>query len=118
MDADPGLLRRVLEELMDNAVKFSDGPVRIRGARDGDRRVRLTVSDRGEGLSEDQLARVGTEFRQVDGTATRRYGGLGLGLALARRITDRFGAELTIDSEPDVGTDVHLLLPVAGGGPR
>lgn len=112
---DPRLLRRVLEELIDNSVKFSDGSITLMADEaPGQRRtVRLTVRDRGAGIPEDQLELIGRDFHQIDGSATRRFGGLGLGLSLVRRIAERFGAEVVIESTLDQGTDVHLLLPVA-----
>lgn len=113
---DPKLLTRVLEEVIDNAVKFSDGPVRLTAVRDdGDEVVRLTVRDEGRGIPPDELQTISRDFHQADGSATRTYGGLGLGLSLVYRIAERFGAEVDIESVVDEGTEVHLLLPVADG---
>ncbi|MBW3561375.1 MAG: PAS domain S-box protein [Actinobacteria bacterium] len=111
---DPRLLGRVLEEVIDNAVKFSDEPVRLLASSD-DRtdRVRLTVRDEGMGIPEDELEMITRDFHQADGSATRKYGGLGLGLSLVYRIAERFGAEVEIASTQGEGTEVHLLLPVA-----
>lgn len=132
--ADEALLGRLLEELIDNAVKFSDGPVRIRAAagppgdRAGEpadaagattqRHVRLTVRDEGVGIDDEEVAAITQDFRQIDGGSTRQYGGLGLGLSLVSRIARRFGAELIVRSERDVGTEVDVLLPVAEGTTR
>lgn len=111
--ADPDLLNRVLTELVHNAIKFSDGPIQIRGGIVAPGQVRLTVSDTGQGIAPEDLERITREFQQLDGSATRRYGGLGLGLTLVRRIVERFGGRLTIESEIDGGTEVHLDLRVA-----
>lgn len=113
--ADPVLLNRALTEVVHNAIKFSDGPVRIRGELADREHIRLTVSDRGQGIAGEHLARITQEFHQLDGSATRRHGGLGLGLTLVRRIVERFGGSLEFESEPDRGTDVHLVLRVADG---
>jgi signal transduction histidine kinase len=109
---DEGLLSRVLEELVDNAVKFSDGPVTIAAARDGDA-VEVIVRDRGQGIEPEQLEAILADFHQGDGSATRRYGGLGLGLSIVRRIVDRFDADLEVRSEVGAGTEVLLRLMVA-----
>ncbi len=111
---DPKLLTRVLEEIIDNATKFSDGPVRLSAGHDADADVvRLTVRDGGQGIPPDDLELISRDFHQADGSATRTYGGLGLGLSLVYRIAERFGAEVDIESEVGEGTEVHLLLPVA-----
>ncbi|HEV2787531.1 MAG TPA: ATP-binding protein, partial [Solirubrobacteraceae bacterium] len=114
---DPGLLTRVLEELIDNAVKFSDGPITLRAQREGDR-VRLTVHDTGSGIEAEQLEVIARDFHQADGSATRRHGGLGLGLSLVHRISERFDALVEIDSRPGAGTDASLLLRIADSGAR
>ncbi len=115
VNVDPRLLRRCIEELIDNSVKFSEEAITITAERDGIRHVRLTVKDLGMGIEPDALDSILRDFHQEDGSATRRYGGLGLGLSIVQRILDRFGADIVIESELDVGTDVHLYLPVARG---
>lgn len=114
---DPGMLRRCLDELLDNAVKFSPGgePVSVSarmlpGSPDV---VRLSVRDRGVGIEPETAARLFSDFYQVDASETRHYGGLGLGLALVRRIIDGLGGEASVESHGERGSSVHLLLPVA-----
>lgn len=122
---DPALTRRCLDEVLDNAVKFSPGgePVVVSAFLAGTLRhpsVRLSVADHGVGVDRATLSRVFGDFYQADGTETRAYGGLGLGLALVRRIVGGLGGEVAIDSDPGRGTTVHLDLPVhpspAAGG--
>jgi two-component system phosphate regulon sensor histidine kinase PhoR len=113
VQVDPDLLSRVLEELVDNAVKFSDGDVRITATRRDDDIVEVAVRDQGHGIDSDELAAILQDFHQLDGSATRRFGGLGLGLSIVRRILDRFDAELRVESRLGEGTAVLLLLPVA-----
>lgn len=117
--ADRTYLRRVLDELLDNAVKFSpDGdPVDVTAVTEGDR-VRLSIVDRGIGIDPKAAAHLFTDFRQIDGTETRHYGGLGLGLGLVKRILDGTGARVEVESEPGVGATFSLLLPVGGPVPR
>jgi PAS domain S-box-containing protein len=107
---DARLVGRVLDELVENAAKFSDGPVRLLGARQDDGRVRLTVRDEGPGIDEDELERVLADFEQADGSATRRVGGLGLGLSIVQRMLRRLDGELDLARGPSGGTDVTVLL--------
>ncbi|MGI9017301.1 MAG: ATP-binding protein [Euzebya sp.] len=113
--ADHGYLRRCLDELVDNAVKFSpDGsPVVVTGVARNDT-VRVQVIDRGVGIEEEALNRLFSDFVQIDGTETRSYGGLGLGLGLVKRILDGIGASVEVSSTPGTGTSVTMVLNAAG----
>ncbi|MBP7689538.1 MAG: GAF domain-containing protein [Thermoflexales bacterium] len=84
---DPIQLRRMLDNLLSNAVKFtpSGGQITIRLSA-ADEHVNLEVADTGIGIAADKLPRVFDRFYQVDGSTTRRYGGVGLGLALVKEI--------------------------------
>jgi signal transduction histidine kinase len=108
--ADARLVGRVLDELIENAAKFSEGPVRLLASEDDDGRVRLTVRDEGPGIDEREVERVLADFEQADGSATRRVGGLGLGLSIVQRMLRRLDAELDLTSDPGHGTDVAVLL--------
>ncbi|CAN5210708.1 hypothetical protein BH23ACT9_BH23ACT9_11370 [soil metagenome] len=116
--ADPTYLRRCLDELLDNAVKFSpDGdPVTVAAMREGSR-VRLQVIDAGIGIDAEAARRLFTDFVQADGTETRHFGGLGLGLGLVKRIVDGVGGSVEVQSEPGAGTTFSLVLDVAGPVP-
>ncbi|MEI6108058.1 MAG: hybrid sensor histidine kinase/response regulator [Opitutae bacterium] len=102
------------EELVDNALSFSrkESPVRVTLAVDGGW-LRLTIRDEGRGMTPKQLQQLGL-FQQHDRKKFEQQG-LGLGLALARRIVHRLGGELRFDSEPAKGTTVHVAVPVAAG---
>lgn len=113
VEVDTRLLARALDALVENALKFSDGPVRLLAAAEDDGRVRLTVRDQGPGIPPDRLARVLDDFEQADGSATRHVGGLGLGLAIVKRVLARSNAEFSLTSTPGQGTDATLLLPTA-----
>lgn len=110
---DPHLLAQVLDELLDNARKFSDGPVIIASERVSEDRVRLSVRDKGSGIPAEDLADIARDFHQVDGSTTRHYGGLGLGLAIVERTLLLLDGRLDIESEVGQGTHVSILLPVA-----
>ena len=99
---DPERLARAVGHLVENAVKFTppDGCVGIQLAR-SDGHCVLTVCDTGPGISPDQVQRIFEPFFQVDGSATREHGGVGVGLAIARRTARGLGGDVTLDSPCD-----------------
>ncbi|APR85567.1 periplasmic sensor signal transduction histidine kinase [Minicystis rosea] len=113
VDVDATLLGRALQNLLDNAAKYSHAPVRLEAALHGER-LTLRVIDEGIGISEADLALVFTPFFRGDPSRTRETGGVGLGLALARRIARAHGGDVTIDSRLGEGTTVSMELPVLG----
>jgi two-component system OmpR family sensor kinase len=114
IDADPNLLRRVLENLLENAHKYSpaEGAIRIELQARDDAAV-FTVSDRGHGIAPADLAFVFEPFFRGDRSRTRGTGGVGLGLALAKRVVDAHGGHIQIASQLDVGTTVTFSIPRA-----
>jgi len=96
-------------------VKFTPegGSVRVRSHRNGANMVRIEVADTGIGIPEDALPRVFERFYQVDNTATRTYGGTGMGLALVRRLVEAHGGKVEVESRVGEGTCFALLWPVA-----
>ena len=113
-------LRQVLAQLTGNAVKFTERggvEVMVRAAPDGAGAVALEarVADTGPGISAGQRDRLFAPFTQADGTSTRRYGGTGLGLAVARGLVELMGGELGLSSACDEGSTfwVALSLPAA-----
>jgi signal transduction histidine kinase len=118
VQGDPTIVVRALDELIDNAMKFSDGPVTITADRDGSARnpmVRITVGDKGPGIPEDRIADIFRGFQQVNGSETREVGGLGLGLAFVKRAIEHIGGSVEVRSEVGRGTEVSILLPEAPG---
>lgn len=115
--SDRALLRLSLAQLVDNALKFSpaDQPVEITASL-GSRGVELSVRDRGPGIDPRFLEAATQPFTQGDASATRRHGGLGLGLHLVRRLTEVLGSDLRLLPRPGGGTDAVIDLPVAGRG--
>jgi PAS domain S-box-containing protein len=110
---DPGLLFQVFENLIDNAIKFSDGGSEIEiavAAAEGE--VRVSVRDRGIGIPADKLEEIFHLFRQVDGSSTRRYGGMGIGLALCREIVRVHGGRIWAESASvGRGSTFYVALP-------
>jgi len=111
---DPERLSWALFQLVDNGIKFTpgDGRVVVSAAR-GDLGVELSVRDTGIGIPEERLEEIFEPFHQLDGSATRRYGGTGLGLALVKLIVEAHGSQLIVDSVEDQGTVFTFSVPVA-----
>jgi two-component system sensor histidine kinase SenX3 len=115
--ADRRWLTLSLNELVDNAVKFSPngGRVGIIAALadvEGRRAVEISVLDQGLGMSDADLDRVFAEFAQADTSDTRRFGGLGLGLSLVKRVAEAHGGMVTCASTPQKGSKFSIFLPV------
>ncbi len=112
---DPEWLGKALDELVDNALKHTPpGTSVVLGAAAGRRgRVRISVADTGPGIAEADQRVLLTSFEQVDGSATRRVGGLGLGLSFVSRIASDAGFPLEVDSAPGEGATFSLSVPAA-----
>jgi signal transduction histidine kinase len=114
LDADPVLLRRALDNLLDNAGKYSEPGTRVRLlARPTDSGLQVEITDEGIGIDPKDLPHLFTPFFRSDRSRARVTGGVGLGLALARRIISAHGGTLTLESQPGVGTVARILLPAA-----
>jgi signal transduction histidine kinase len=119
MSVDGDKVVQILENLLSNAYKFtSQGRVTV-GVRpmteDGAQSVEWSVEDSGIGIARDQQEAIFDEFRQVDGSSTRLYGGTGLGLALCRGLARLMGGRISVQSEPGAGSTFRLALPRSGG---
>jgi PAS domain S-box-containing protein len=115
VDGDATRARQVLENLVDNALKYGgDGPVAVRAERAGDR-VRLSVSDRGPGVPRRQQARIFEKFFRLDPDLVRGVGGTGLGLYIARELVERMGGRIWVDSDEGRGATFAFELPAANG---
>ena len=126
LEGDPVKLKQILYNLLSNAVKFSpeDATVTIAAERVagdscalGVEAIRVHVTDRGIGIApEDQLL-IFQEFRQADGTSSRRYEGTGLGLSLVKALVGLHGGGVEVKSELGVGSTFTVTLPRAFRGP-
>lgn len=108
-------LRRLLINLIENAIKFTpeEGKIglRIDTVRDS---ARVIVSDTGIGIAAEHLPRIFDRFYRVDAARSPRTGGNGLGLSICRSIAEAHGGTIEVESEPGNGTRVIVILPVAG----
>ena len=108
---DPMRLRQILHNLLDNSVKFTEqGSVDVR-TRHTAQAVIVEVCDTGIGVAAADIPRMFEDFRQLDGSATRRYGGCGLGLALTKRLLDLLGGTIEVESEPGKGSCFRVHVP-------
>jgi signal transduction histidine kinase len=113
MAADPDRLQQIVWNLVSNAIKFTpeDGRVDVRvGSDDG--HIDIVVADSGIGIEPEFLPHVFERFRQADGGTTRRYGGLGLGLAIVRHLTELHGGVVSAESAGvDRGATFRVRFP-------
>jgi signal transduction histidine kinase/DNA-binding response OmpR family regulator len=118
---DPLRIRQIVSNLISNAVKFTEvGGIEVQARvvddpGDGAQTIELAVVDTGVGLTPDQQQRLFEEFTQADPSTTQRYGGTGLGLVICRRLAVLMGGDVTMDSEPGVGTTMRLVVTLPVG---
>jgi signal transduction histidine kinase len=111
VSTDPAKLRVALKNLLANALKFTDaGSVTVRVAVDANE-VEFTIADTGVGIAPDALPIVFEAFRQADSSSTRRFGGVGLGLYIVRRLVDLLGGQVDVESELGRGSTFRVRLP-------
>jgi signal transduction histidine kinase/DNA-binding response OmpR family regulator len=115
MVSDSVKVRQVLLNLLSNACKFTESgiiSVSVRQlAQAGHGTVQITVSDTGIGMSEEHLSRIFQAFTQADASTTRKFGGTGLGLAITKKFVELMDGDISVSSEPGVGTSFSVLLP-------
>ena len=109
LNADQVQLERVLDNLLDNALRHtaSGGQIRLQARRHGER-VIISVEDNGEGIAYSQQGRIFEPFVQVG----RKKGGAGLGLALCKEIVQLHGGRIGVYSRPGQGTQFYMALPL------
>jgi two-component system sensor histidine kinase ResE len=112
VEADPNQLHRTLTILVDNAIKYSEegSPIALELSRENGHAV-VGVTDRGCGIPPGEIPHIFDRFYRAEGSS--RADGTGLGLALAKEITDHMGGEIRVNSRPEAGSTFSLLLPLA-----
>jgi signal transduction histidine kinase len=127
--ADRLRVKQILLNLLSNALKFTPagGQVKLSAALTPDGGIEIVVADTGIGMRPEDVSVALEPFRQLDNLMSRRYEGTGLGLPLAKALTELHGGRFDVSSEPDKGTIVRVQLPafrvikpngIADGGPR
>jgi signal transduction histidine kinase len=118
IESDAQKLQQILVQFLTNALKFTE-----RGRIDltiqvinegGDDFVKIAVADTGIGIKSEDQEVIFEDFRQLDGSSTRQYGGTGLGLGLSKKLAAALGGTIQVSSEVGVGSVFSLVLPVKG----
>ena len=112
---DPGRLRQILINLLGNAIKFTEaGSVTLEvpapSVIGGAIMLHFNVTDTGIGISNDAQKRLFNPFSQADASSTRKYGGTGLGLAICRRLCERMGGNISVQSAPGEGSTFRFSI--------
>lgn len=113
VQADPDRLREVFDNLLDNAIKYNrpGGSVQVTGRAD-DGRALIAVSDTGIGIPTESQAHIFDRFYRADPSRSRRTGGFGLGLSIARAAVERLGGQIMLESNPSQGSTFRVVLPI------
>lgn len=114
LEGDPLRLTQVFDNLLGNAVKFTyrGGEIHL-SVKPGEREARVEVRDTGVGIAPDNLERVFDRFYQVDGSRTRKRGGIGLGLSICRLIVEAHGGRIGVESKLSEGSSFYFTLPIS-----
>lgn len=116
VESDELRTHQILQNIIGNAVKFTEqGSVTISACSDAEK-VYIDVADTGIGISEKYLSYIFEEFRQVDGSTSRRYEGTGLGLTIAYKAARMLGGDISVKSIPGKGSTFTLTLPIGWQG--
>lgn len=111
--SDRGKLKHIMENLINNALKFTDvGNVTVSAHYlPGDKIMEFKIADTGIGISKEQLPTIFDRFHQLDSSGTRVYGGMGLGLYIVKKYTELLGAKIRIESKLGQGSTFWLQVP-------
>lgn len=117
--SDPVRLKQTLMNILSNAIKFTEkGSVVIAAKtieQGSEAKLEFTISDTGMGIKQEKLAEIFKPFDQADSGITRNFGGTGLGLTITRKIVEKLGGQITVESEFGKGTKFTLTFPI---GPK
>ena len=118
IESDAQKLQQILVQLLTNALKFTERgriDLTIQAVKEGGTDfVKIAVADTGIGIKREDQEIIFEDFRQLDGSSTRQYGGTGLGLGLSKKLAAALGGTIQVSSEVGVGSVFSLLLPVKG----
>ncbi len=120
--SDPFRIRQIITNLVTNAIKFTQkGEVLIKASLNNEgvqSRMILAVKDTGIGISREKKEQIFEEFSQEDSSIEKRFGGSGLGLAITKKLTELLHGEITLRSEPGVGSEFVVVIPIEKVAPR
>ena len=112
------LLKKAIVNLLDNAIKFNkkEGEVVVKTSyNEKDGFAEVSITDTGIGIPDEHLDKVFDRFYQIDGSTTRKYGGVGLGLTISQRIVEILGAEINVKSKVGEGSKFSFTIPIKRG---
>ncbi|MDP4290119.1 MAG: ATP-binding protein [Bacteroidota bacterium] len=112
LDSDPFRIKQVIINLLNNALKFSEKGMITFGYRVKEGYCNFFVQDQGIGISNKDLEVIFDAFTQVDGTFSRKYGGVGLGLSISKRLIELMKGNIWVESEPGVGSTFTFRIPL------
>jgi two-component system sensor histidine kinase BarA len=114
VQTDSGKVQQILYNFLSNAIKFTPakGKVVVSAGMLDEKMVRISVSDTGPGISEEDREKIFEKFRQVDGSITREGDGTGLGLAICKQLAELLAGSISLESEAEAGATFHLDIPV------
>ncbi|NWF91214.1 MAG: HAMP domain-containing protein [Ignavibacteriaceae bacterium] len=117
---DGDRVRQILVNLLGNAIKFTErGYVEVAAeVKEGPDLLEMSVRDTGIGIDKQDLQAIFQEFRQVDGTPSRKFGGTGLGLTISRRLVEMMGGQIFVESTLGEGSCFRVEIPLAQGRSR
>jgi signal transduction histidine kinase/DNA-binding response OmpR family regulator/CHASE3 domain sensor protein len=111
ISSDSGKIRHILQNLITNAVKFTErGEVEVIASKNG-KNLEISITDTGIGILEEHIQHIFDEFRQADGSTSRRFGGTGLGLAIAKKYANLLGGTISVKSTHGKGSTFTLTIP-------
>ena len=114
LNTDDGKLKHILQNLIDNAIKFTDKgrvTISVRNVAES-KAMEFSVEDTGIGIEREHVPAIFKMFQQVDSSQTRTYGGVGLGLYIVKKFTELLGGTVTVESEPGEGSIFRVAIPL------
>jgi len=112
---DAKRIRQVLDNLLDNAVKYSpQGTEVLVSAKQAGREMVISVADQGLGIPADELSKVFDRMYRIEQRLTPGVDGIGLGLSICQRLVEAHGGRIWVDSEKGKGSTFHFTIPMAG----
>lgn len=112
INADENRIKEIINNLITNAIKFTEkGQIIIKAKKEGDM-IKISVSDTGIGISKDKLNNLFQKFYQVNASISRRYGGTGLGLSITRQLIEAHGGKICVESIEGKGSVFYFTLPI------